>query len=154
VLLGLVTAAWALDRSGRSGAAGLLVGVAAAIKLFPAYLGLYFVARRRWRALLAAAASFAALTLATGAVLGRQAYDDYLHIVLPYMRVFPTLGYNFSVAGFWHKLFDPAGEGGIVIPLWTSPALARYGTLLSDLIVTAILVRLASRAKTPAGRDL
>jgi alpha-1,2-mannosyltransferase len=154
VLLLLVTSAWALDRSGRPGAAGLLVGAAAAVKLFPAYLGVYCAARGRWRALLAAAASFLALNLLTAAVLGRQAYRDYLGIVLPYMRVFPTLGFNFSFAGFWHKLFDPAGEGGAVIPVWPSPALARFGTLLSGAAITALVVALAARAKTPAGRDL
>ena len=34
---------------GPAGAAGLLLGLAAAIKLFPAYLAVYFAARRRWR---------------------------------------------------------------------------------------------------------
>ena len=153
-LLLMVTAAWAVDRSGRPGAAGLLVGTAAAIKLFPAYLVVYFVARRRWRAILAAGASFLALNLATATVLGRQAYEDYFHVVLPYMRVFPTLGYNFSFAGFWNKLFDPVGEGGVVIPLWPSPAIARGGTLLSDLAATAVVAALAYQARTPARRDL
>ncbi|HZW31553.1 MAG TPA: glycosyltransferase family 87 protein [Isosphaeraceae bacterium] len=153
-LLLMVTAAWALDRSGRPVAAGMLVGAAAAIKLFPAYLVVYLVARGRWRAVLGAAASFLTLNLATAAVLGRQSYDDYLHIVLPYMRVFPTLGFNFSFAGFWNKLFNPAAEGGVVIPLWASPAVARCGTLLSDLVATAIVAAVAYRARTPARRDL
>ena len=38
VLVLLVTAIWALERSDRSSTAGLLLGAAAAIKLFPAYL--------------------------------------------------------------------------------------------------------------------
>ena len=78
----------------------MIVGAAAALKLFPAYLVVYFALRVRWRAVLAAAVSFLTLNLATAAVLGRRTYEDYLHIVLPYMRVFPTLGYNFSFAGF------------------------------------------------------
>jgi hypothetical protein len=154
LLLLLVTAAWALDRSGRSGAAGLLVGAAATLKLFPAYLCLYFAARRQWRAVLAAAVSFSALNLTTAAVLGWQTFDDYLYIVLPYMKVFSTLAYNMSIAGFWHKLFDPSGEAGVVIPLWPSPAIARYGTLLTDLVVTAVVGALAYRAKTPRGAEL
>jgi hypothetical protein len=154
VLLLLVTAAWALDRSGKPLAAGLLVGSAAAVKLFPAYLVVWFAARGRWRALLGATVAFLALNLATAAVLGCATYSDYLHVVLPYMRVFPTLGYNFSLAGFWNKLFDPAGEGGVVVPLWHSPALARYGTLISDILVTAIAAGLSYRARSPAGCDL
>src|SRR5262249_37826669 len=67
-LLLMVTASWALERSGRSGAAGTVVGAAAAVKLFPAYLVVYFAARRHWRALGAAAASFLALNLAAAAV--------------------------------------------------------------------------------------
>jgi len=154
VLLLFVTAAWALDRSGRPEAAGVLIGAAATVKLFPAYLVLPLVARGRWQALLAAAVSAVAVSLATAALLGRATYDDYLHTVLPYLQVFPTLGYNASFAGFWNKLFNPAGEGGVVVPLWPSPATARWGTLFCDAVVTAIVAMLAYRAKTPAGRDL
>jgi hypothetical protein len=154
MLLFLITAAWALERSGRSGIAGLLVGTAAAIKLFPAYMGVYFLAQRQWRALLAAAAAFTAWTLATAAMLGRQTYDDYLHIVLPYLKVFSTLGFNYSLAGFWNKLFDPAGEGSVVVPVWYSPAVAHFGTILSNVAVTAVTAAVAFRAKSPGGREL
>src|SRR4029079_2915000 len=75
ILLLLVTASWALDRSGRPAAAGALVGLAAAIKLFPAYLVVYFVARRRGRALISAGATFAALNLATLTILGPESFD-------------------------------------------------------------------------------
>jgi hypothetical protein len=51
----LVVLAWAADRHGRTGWAGGLLGAAAAIKLFPAFLFLYFVCTRRWRAVLAGA---------------------------------------------------------------------------------------------------
>src|SRR5262249_3555644 len=70
------------------------------------------------------------------------------------LKVFPSWGYNFSFAGFWNKLFDPVGEAKVVVPLWPSPAVARYGTLISDVVVTAIVVAVALRARTPAGRDL
>ncbi len=154
LLVLLVTASWALDRSGRPAAAGTLIGVAAAIKLFPAYLVVYFAAQRRGRALIAFAASFVALNLATIAVLGGETYRDYVGIVLPAVEKFRSYGFNLSLSGFWYKLFDPIGEPGRITPLWPSPAVARYGTLVSDLIVTAIVVVLAHRAKTPTDRDL
>jgi hypothetical protein len=154
ILLLLVTSAWALDRSGRPGAAGLLIGAAASIKLFPAYLVVYFAAGRRWRGLVAAAASFAAVTLATAAVLGWEAYDDYVRIVLPSLEKFRSYGFNLSFFGFWHKLFDPVSERGWVRPLWHSPAAARYVTLLSDLLATALVATAAYRARTRDQSDL
>ncbi len=154
VLVLLVTSAWALDRTGRSTAAGLLIGAAGAFKLFPIYLGVYFAARGRWRAVLAAAATFAALNLATGAVLGWETYRDYIRIVLPTLDKFRSYGFNLTFAGFCSHLFDPAGEHGRITPLWPCPAAVRYGTLLSDLIATAFVASLARRAKTTTARDL
>jgi hypothetical protein len=154
ILVLLVTLAWALDRTGRPSAAGIALGIAATIKLFPAYLVVYFAARGRLRSLLAAVISVGALTAATVAVLGFDAYRDYVQLVLPAQTPFRSLGYNYAIAGLWSKLFDPAGEGGIITPLWPSPALARYGTLLSDLAITIIVAVFAYRARSPAQRNL
>ena len=49
VLVFLVTAIWALDRRDRSTLAAMIIGVAAAIKLFPIYLVLYYAAHGRMR---------------------------------------------------------------------------------------------------------
>jgi len=154
ILVLLVTAIWALERSERSSTAGLILGAAAAIKLFPAYLIVYYAARGRRRPLLTAIASFLALTLTTALVLGVDAYSDYVQIVLPAQVKFRSLGYNYAITGFWHKLFDPAGEPGSMTPLWSKPALARWGTILSDLAITAIVAMLAHRARSSAQRDL
>jgi hypothetical protein len=154
LLVLLVASAWALDRSDRPAAAGALVGVAAAIKLFPAYLVLYFAARRSWRAVLAAAAAFAILNLATAAVLGWPTYRDYLYLVLPSLEKFRSYGFNLAFFGFWHKVFDPASERGWRTPLWYCPAAARYATLFSDLLVTALVATAAYRARARDQRDL
>jgi alpha-1,2-mannosyltransferase len=154
LLVLLVTAIWALERSGRSSAAGLVLGAAAAIKLFPAYLIVYYLARRQLRPLLAAAVSFLALTCLTAFVLGLDAFHDYVQIVLPAQTRFRSLGYNYAIAGFWHKLFDPAGEPGSMTPLWSSPALASIGTLLSDLGITVIVAALACLAPTRTQQEL
>ena len=154
ILVLLVTSAWALDRSGRPGAAGLMIGAAASIKLFPAYLVVYFAARGRWRAVFGAAAAFAALNLAAAAVLGREACADYVRIVLPSMEKFQSYGFNLSFSGFLHKLFDPASERGWIAPLWYSPAAARYGALLSGLLATALVIWASRRAGTRDQRDL
>ena len=154
ILLLLVTVIWALERSGRSSTAGLLLGAAATIKLFPAYLAVYYVARGRRRPLLTAAVSFLLLTLATGLVLGLDAYHDYIRVVLPGQAKFRSFSYNLSIAGFWHKLFNPVPETGPFDPLWLSPALAHWGMVLTDLAITTIVVTLAYRAKSSSQRDL
>jgi hypothetical protein len=150
----LVTMMWALERSGRSSAAGLLLGTATAIKLFPGFLAVYYVARGRLRPLLAVMASFFSLTLATVVVLGLDTYRDYVQNALPRLSAFRGFGYNFSIAGLWHKLFDPAAEVVLAPPLWPSLTLARWGTLLSDVVVTLIVAAFAYRARTLAQRDL
>jgi Glycosyltransferase family 87 len=154
VLLLLLTTIWALERSGRSSTAGLLLGAAAAIKLFPAYLGVYYLARGRIRPMLAIALSFSALTIATGLILGPDTYRDYIRIVLPAQVKFQGFGYNHSIAGLWHKLFDPTDQ--VVMPpaFWPSPALARWGIYGSDLAITLIVAMLSFRARTPAAQDL
>jgi alpha-1,2-mannosyltransferase len=154
ILVLLVTAVWALERSGWSYAAGLLLGGAVTIKLFPAYLAVYYVARRQIRPLQAAVVSCIALTLLTIAILGWDTYRDYVCVILPHQARFRSFGYNLSIAGLWHKLFDPVGERGWMTPLWFNPALARWGTVLSDLAITAGVATCAYRAKTAEQQDL
>ena len=57
----LVVAAWAADRTGRWHLAGVALGAAAAVKLFPAFLLLYFAAAGRWRTVAVAVATAAAV---------------------------------------------------------------------------------------------
>jgi Glycosyltransferase family 87 len=154
ILVLLVTAIWALERSGWSYSAGLLIGAAAAVKLFPAYLVVYYAARGRFRPLFGTAVAFLSLTVLTGLVLGWESYYDYIYIVMKNQAKFRSFAYNISVAGLWHKLFDPVDETGPVEPLWRSPALAHWGTILSDLAITMILVMVTRRARTHAQRDL
>ena len=87
-------------------------------------------------------------------MLGWDSYYDYIHVVINNQAKFRSFAYNLSIAGFWHKLFDPVGETGPVEPLWRSPALAHWGTLLSDLAITMIVVMVTHRAQTPVQRDL
>jgi hypothetical protein len=154
ILVLLVTVMWVLERSERSEMAGLVLGTAAAIKLFPAYLAVYYTAQGKLRPLLTATLMFLVLTGATAAVLGLDAYRDYVQIVLPAQTRFRSLGYNYALAGLWYRLFDPIGERGWMTPLWSSPALAQYGTLFSDLMITAVLAIFVRRARTRSQREL
>jgi hypothetical protein len=154
ILCLLVTAIWTLERSGRPGMAGLLLGAAAAIKLFPAYLVVFYAAQGRGRPLVTALVSFLGLTFITALVLGPDTYYDYVGIVLPWNADFRIFGYNFSIAGLWHKLFHPLNQGERIIPLWHSLAVARWGTLLSNLAITMIVVTFTHKARTRSQSDL
>lgn len=154
LLVLLLVGVWVLDRRGRSGQAGALIGLAAAIKLFPAYLVVVYAVRRDPRPIVWAVVVFGLVNLAAASVLGLQAYRDYLAIVLPDQARFRGFGFNIALAGFWSKLFDPVAETGRITPLCLSPGLARVGTLASDAAVTLVVVIAAARALTARQRDL
>ena len=154
VLVFLVTAVWALDRSGRPGAAGPLLGLAMAIKVFPAYLLVYFALQRRFWTLVTAVVTFTLLNFVAVVVLGWNSYEDYLGVVLPELTRFRSFGFNVSIAGIWYKLFDPIGECGLIAPLWSSPALALWGTLGLGPVHHRDGRGAGLSARTPEQRDL
>src|SRR5207248_1366364 len=83
LLLFLVTLAWWADRQGKLPAAGICTGAAAAFKLFPAFLLIYFLFLRKWRALVWACLAFLGFTLAAGIIFGFDSYRTYCFEVLP-----------------------------------------------------------------------
>ncbi len=157
VLLALLTGCWAAARSGRPGCAGVLLGAAAAVKLFPAFLAFYFLARRQGKVLGAAAAAFAVLTLVSICLLGGEAYRTYLTEVLPQAAQRYRLAWlNLSLAAFWAKLFDPPGiRFGIhITPLLASRFLAHAAFVASALAITAAVAFCAARARSRRDGDL
>ncbi|MDW8266097.1 MAG: glycosyltransferase family 87 protein, partial [Gemmataceae bacterium] len=150
VLLLLLTGVWVADRDGRRVLAGILLGTATCLKLFPGFLFLYFLLKRRWAAVAAGAGTVAALTGVTGLVLGWDAYRDYAQIVIPELARYRGQWTNVSLLGFWEKLF---GMGHRTIPLWPSPLVAHAGYLASSLLVTGLAVSAIVRARTPAAGD-
>ena len=148
LLLALLTGSWAAGRSGRPAWAGTLVGVAAAIKLFPAFLFLYFGLRRQWVALFAGALTLVLLSGFTMMILGAESYRYYVQDVVPRLHKFRTSWFNASLLGFWTKLFDPATREERVEPLYRSAAAARVAILASWLGVLAVLTASVRRAQT------
>ncbi|MCO6459047.1 MAG: DUF2029 domain-containing protein [Pirellulaceae bacterium] len=154
ILLLLIVGVWAADRAGRPLLAGGLLGAAAAIKLFPAFLLLYFLARRDGRAVAASAASVLLITLVTLGLLGWETYATYLSDVLPVAATWKAAWNNASLAGFWYKLFAPGPRNGELAALLASPALALAGTAVSVAAVLLVLVPRVVRAATTRARDL
>jgi Glycosyltransferase family 87 len=158
VLLLLFTGAWAAERSGRPGMAGALLGTASAIKLFPAFLFLYFALRGHWRVVAAGLVTIAGLTGLTVFLLGLDSYRSYFLTVLPEIQWFRVGWNNDSFWGFWSRFFDPAPEHerdrSLTEPFYYSPALATALSLTSSAAVTAILAWAVRRDVKGEGCDL
>ncbi|MBY0526455.1 MAG: DUF2029 domain-containing protein [Gemmataceae bacterium] len=154
VLLVLITGTWLANRAGRPGLAGALLGVATAIKLLPALLFLHFALQRRWRAVAVGIASTAACILATLAILGPQAFQDYATHATPQMAEWRSNWENNSLAGYWAKLFDPGTKGSPVAPFFRAPLLARALTLLSCAALIGLLTWAGRGIRSRRAADL
>jgi uncharacterized membrane protein len=151
-LLFLITAGWTADRSGRPILAGSSLGAAAAIKLFPAFLLLYFLLLRKWRALTSGVLAAFALTAVTALILGPDTYLDYFHNALPRTEIYRGAAHNISLTGIWYKLFDPIPHWAPIemVPLVRNPALAGACTVITTGMVLLIIWRAAKRADVDA----
>jgi len=156
VLLLLITGAWVADRRGFAGWTGRLLAAATAIKLFPGFLFVYFMLRRRWDVVRAGLAAWLLIMGVTWLVLGSEPFVTYTREVLPRVAGFCAAWNNASLAGFWCKLLAvPPGvdrAGMPIEPLAYLPGLARAGWVASAGAVLLLLGRSVVRARDiPAG---
>lgn len=134
LVLGVLYAAY----SSRWWLSGLLVGVAAGVKLTPAVTGLYFLGMRRWGAAAFSAVVFLATVGLSIAVIGQQARFYFTDLLGDASRIGP-IGTSFNQS--W--------RGGISRILGHD---AGYGPLvLGAIAVTAVLALLAWRALGTGG---
>ncbi len=140
LLLLLLTLAWMAERKGRGSWAGFWVAAAATLKLFPILLLLHFAVRRRWQAVIACLAWTSILSLATVAVVGVLAYQEYFQRILPSLGQYQPWWANASIPGFWTKNLGTGAHhyGLFVDPLMKAPLLANAGIVLSCALVLAI----------------
>jgi hypothetical protein len=149
ILVALLILAWffwrgaAADVSTRSLprmiAAGLALGSATAIKLFPGFILLVLAVRRQGALVFAGLAAVALWFGVAAFVLGPSVLGDYFHEVVPRLERGQSGWANASLTGLWFKLFDPATELEMVRPLWRSPWLARGLSVMSALAILALL---------------
>lgn len=137
----LVLAVLCAAYSSRWWLSGLLVGLAAGVKLTPAVTGLYFLGMRRWGAAIFSAVVFLATVGLSVAVIGQQARYYFTDLLGDARRIGP-IGTSFNQS--W--------RGGISRIIGHD---AGYGPLvLAAIAVTAVLTVLAWRALgTDADRD-
>ena len=125
VLLAVYSSRWWLS--------GLLVGVAAGIKLTPAVAGLYFVGKRRWAAAAFSAVVFVGTIGVSLLVLGDQARYYFTDLLGDASRVGPI-----------GTVFNQSWRGGISRILGYD---AGYGPLvIVAVVITAALALMAWRA--------
>ncbi len=149
----LIAVAWASDRRGWWLTAGLAVGFAAAIKLFPAFLFLYLLGTRRWRTVGVAVAVIVAVNAVALGVFGFGAYRTYAFEVVPAVSAkYATQWNNLSLQAFWLRLFDPTPESRIVAVAHL-PLLGKLLGALSRFAVIVLTGLAAWRATSLAARD-
>lgn len=104
ILLVLLTGTLAAWRGRRDGLAGILLGLAVAIKLTPALLTIFFWWRGRRRIALISAAVFVATQLAGIAVLGWESHRRFYLEIVPMMSGGTCYFLNQSVGAFFNRL--------------------------------------------------
>lgn len=152
LLLLLLTLAWRAERRCQSRLAGVWIGIAAALKLFPGLFLLYFLIRGQWRALLAAVTTLLACLLITAAILGPAAFVDYATVVVPHISQYRASKLNSSIPGFWIKLL----QGSVretVTPLVVAPMAMQVGMIASEAAILAGLWFKTRRNRIDAATD-
>ena len=150
LLLVLIAGAWLADCGERPKLAGALVGLAAGIKLYPAFLIVYFVARRQWTAVAAAAAAFFATCLLALGLFGGDIFLVYFRDVLPQFQHYGNNLGNASLAGLWSKAL--VGIPGQVLPWIAAPHALRATNVGTGLVLAAACGWMALRASAQRGR--
>ena len=159
VLLALLVGTWLAERNERPATAGLLLALATTVKLTPGLLFVYYLIRRRWSLLVWGVAAGAALTLATAAVLGIDAYLSYLKEVLPLSSRYTPMRMNASLSGLWTKLFDAGVVSHLTVrqvapPLVHAPLVARIGHIVSAALVLFYSARVALAVNSRGQADV
>jgi alpha-1,2-mannosyltransferase len=153
LLLGVITADCLLPRT--PWPRGLLIGLAAAIKLTPAAFVLFFIARRQWRPVLVAAATFVVVGVAGWLLAPSDTREYWLGALLDPSRIGGLeFASNQSLRGMLHRLGLPPGLESLgwlglssaigVLALIGVAALRRRGDEPGALLVTAAAALLVS----------
>jgi hypothetical protein len=148
----LIVAAWWADRRDCQFLAGACIGLAAAAKLFPAFLFLYWLMQKQWRALLAGLIVFLSLNMAAGALFGMDAFRTYVRECIPYASHYRSSWGNMSLTGFWLRLFNPE-EFNRVAPWFEAPQLASALIWTSQAAVALLTAVRCWQARSRPDRD-
>ncbi|WP_416900852.1 glycosyltransferase family 87 protein [Micromonospora echinospora] len=153
VVLILADLLFAVPRGSRW--AGVAVGLATALKIFPGIFIVYLLVTRRWRAAIVASATAAAATLLAAAVAPRDSWRFWTHELWATDRVGRTdYTGNQSLFGLLSRFTVPEKPDRLiwlllvaavtVYGLWRAWRAARAGDLLTGLTLTGLVGGLVS----------
>lgn len=153
VLLPILLGVWLADSASKPVLAGILLGIAIALKIFPGLLLLYFVVLRKYRTVVSTVACTGAIFAISLLVFGFQSYQDYVQLSMPFLAPHRGNWDNLSLIGFWTRLFvDQDVFGSVQTPLVDAPLLARSLISASGLLLILFLAWWTWRANTPEER--
>jgi hypothetical protein len=128
---------WGLSRS-RETVSGAAISFMAAIKITPGFMGVHFIVRKRWRALVTLLATYVFLTVCSLLLGGWEAHREYLFNALP--ASIGTTAYieNQSLFGFVARFFveGTSYEAGkaTVLPI------AKWITILASTVILSVSI--------------
>ena len=137
LLLLLVTGVWATSKRGAENKAGIILGLAIALKLFLGIFLIFFAVNRRWRLLCWAIATFLFCNLLSLLIFGIPTYLKFLSLLqeMPWYAG----SWNSSFTGFFTRIFGGSKNHALFDLPWLSHLLssALALLLLSSLIWSA-----------------
>jgi Glycosyltransferase family 87 len=144
LLLALMVGATWLVARGSDAVAGVVLGVAIALKAFPALLVIVLVCRARWRAVAAAVGVAIVLTLLPLPLYG---FDGYVQLLRDFSRLagsgFPARGNNQSLFAAFDRLMGPADDD--FIHQAEGPVRIAYGVVAVLMLLALTIVSLRTR---------
>ena len=152
LLLALLTAATYQLVLGSAPAAGVLIGVATALKAFPALLILYLVARRYWVAAIVAALTAGALTVFVP--LTAYGVSGFADLAQTFWRLstsgWPVRGNNQSLVAAIDRLILGAGGTGVREASETPMTVVILAGVALVLLAAFVVVSFSRRPSRPA----
>lgn len=138
----LLAVGWVADHRGWQTAAGVAIGTATAMKVFPGLMLVYFVAAGRWRAAATALLTGLLLCVVALVLFGPAAFETYVRDVLPSLDRFQESWLNVSFTGYWKRVGTAIG----------APALGTALAVTCRLLVIAAIWRVGRRASETGER--
>jgi hypothetical protein len=145
IVLVLLTATLLLWKRGRDVAAGVVLGLAVAIKLTPALLSLFFWWRGRRKIAFASAIVFAATQAVSIAVLGWGVHREFFLNVVPSMAGGTCYFLNQSLGAFFNRLLTHGDVREVQLVQSGAARLLSLAAGLLLLVICAPALRRAAR---------
>jgi hypothetical protein len=136
LLGGLIIGGWYSLRRGRPVLAGVAIGVATCLKLFPGLLLVYLLLRHR-RAFLSAALTTVGLLAFTGAVAGWEVYREYLETGRGVVAEYASFTNNLSLLGSLARTLGEVELGRAIFLTLAFVIVAGLAYLMSSRITRA-----------------